>query len=113
MRNKQDIAVLNFFSVSLREIHSVKLRVVKIIKYSVSRRDTELIVTCYLFFPTKHNKYFSNANYANNRKFISITNDRYRGSYKNDFCANLRNLRNLRSKKYLLATQVVFVIKSN
>ena len=69
-------------------------------------QDINLIST--LFFPTKHNKYFSNANYANNRKFISITNDRYRGSYKNDFCANLRNLR---SKKYLLATQVVLLEK--
>ena len=42
MRNKQDIAVLSSSSVSLR--------VVKIIKHRVSRRDTELIVTCYLFF---------------------------------------------------------------
>jgi hypothetical protein len=37
MRNKQDIAVLIFSSVSLREIHSVKLRVVKIIKHGVSQ----------------------------------------------------------------------------
>ena len=37
MRNKQDIAVLSFSTVSLREIHSVKLRAVKIIKHSVSR----------------------------------------------------------------------------
>ena len=37
MRNKQDIAVLIFSSVFLREIHSVKLRVVKIIKHGVSR----------------------------------------------------------------------------
>ena len=49
MRNKKDIAVLIFSSVSLREIHSVKLRVVKMIKHSVSRRDTEWMVTCYLF----------------------------------------------------------------
>ena len=49
MRNKQDIAVLNFSSVSLREIHSVKLRAVKMIKHSVSRSFTELMVTCYLF----------------------------------------------------------------
>ena len=69
------------------------------------------IIHCYSgCFVGKNNKYFSNANYANNRKFISITNDRYRGSYKNDFCANLRNLR---SKKYLLATQVIFVVKRN
>ena len=57
MQNKQDIAVLSFSSVSLREIHSVKLRVVKIIKHRVSRRDTELIVTCYLFcIPKRHSK---------------------------------------------------------
>ena len=37
IRNKQDIAVLIFPSVSLREIHSVKLRVVKIIKHRVSQ----------------------------------------------------------------------------
>jgi hypothetical protein len=58
MRNKQDIAVLILFSVSLREIHSVKLRVInkKTQSYTeeISRRDTELMVTCYLFFIPEH-----------------------------------------------------------
>ena len=53
MRNKQDITVVSFPSVFLREIPSVKLRSSIILTRSfaegISRKNTELIAACYLF----------------------------------------------------------------